>query len=392
MFKIVEKLDEKGRIEGEDIPDSFKERCERLRDFAEAVNNVYEIFKVDMSWRNKVQESRALVSQQLEGLSDVISGLASEIDMNIQFRNDLEDIIIMELGKKGIKASEVMVYENRWGKYEINIFHKGCGGKRQCVTDIEKIVSEVTGHKMSRRQNECCMEQKGNICALRLVEEESYRVTTGLARVPKYNNDVSGDTYTFMNSEDGKYILAISDGMGSGQKAAAQSQAAVDMLESFIESGFDKDTAIKMINSILVLKSSDDSYATIDLSVIDLYDGNAEFVKIGAVPTYIKRGERVEALRSVSIPAGILGELEADTISKKVKSGDFIIMMSDGILDAFKSRENQGRDMDTFLSDIKSVNPQEIADMLLAQAKDIWGGKPQDDMMVLVAKVWRRAA
>lgn len=393
MFKIVEKLEEKGRIEEGDIPSYFLERCERINDFAVAVNNVYEVFKVDMVWKSRIGESRGLVSQQLEGLSKIISNLASDIDMDIHFKGDMEDIILMELNKAGIKANEVIVFENKWDKYEISVFHKGCGGKRNCVGTIEKLVSEVVGRRMVKESNECYHDYKRDSCSLRLVEEEAFRVTTGIGKLCKYDGMVSGDNYTFMSTGDGKYIVALSDGMGSGQKAATQSRATISLLEQFMESGFDKDTAVKLINSILVLKSDDDSFATIDLSVIDLYDGKVEFVKVGAVSTYIKRGDKVETVRTVSLPAGILGNIETELVRRQVESGDFIIMITDGIIDSFKNEEEDGeKALLRYLQEIESTNPQEIADTLLGRAYENSGGKPADDMMVLAAKVWSKVA
>lgn len=391
MFKIVERLDAKGRIEENDIPDYFIERCERINDFVDAVNNIYEIFKVDMVWKNRIGESRSLVSQQLDGLSRVISNLASEIDVDVNFKSDIERAVMQMLSRAGIRVNEVLVYENNWGKYEISIFHKGCGGRRNCVSVIEKMVSEIVGRNMVKDGDECCQKAVDGLCTLKLLEEEPLSVTTGIAKLSKYEGMVSGDSYTFMNSGNGKYIIALSDGMGSGQKAATQSRATINLLEQFMESGFDKDTAIRIINSILALKSDDDSFATIDLSMIDLYDGDVEFVKIGAVPTFIKRENGVEVIKSASLPAGILSNIETELVHKKIQSGDFVIMMTDGILDTFKIQEDGDRALIEFIQDIDSMNPQKIADTILNRAYENSNGQPQDDMMVLAAKVWKKA-
>lgn len=390
LFKIVERLDAKGRIEESDIPKYFMERCERINDFVQAVNTVYEIFKVDLVWKSKIGESRGLVSQQLEGLSKIIANLASDIDVNINFKGDMEDTILMELNRGGIKANEAIVFENKWGKYEISIFHKECGGKRECVGTIEKLVSEIVGRKMVKEDTDCHHEYKSKKCNLKLVEEEAFRVTTGIAKLSKYDGMISGDNYSFMSTGDGKYIVALSDGMGSGEKAAIQSRATISLLEQFMESGFDKDTTVKLINSILVLKSSEDSFATIDMSVIDLFDGVVEFVKIGAVPTILKRDERIDVIKTVSLPAGILNNIEMELLQKKVESGELIIMMTDGIVDSFKSETDCEKPMFKFIQEINSINPQEIADTLLNEAYKNCEGKPVDDMMVLVAKVWKR--
>lgn len=389
MFKIVEKLDAKGRIEEKDIPSYFMERCERISDFVQAVNNIYEIFKVDMVWKGKIGESRGLVSQQMEGLSRVISNLAAEIGRDVNFKADYENTLRRELDKAGIRTREVTVYKNKWDRYEITISHKGCGGKRNCISKMEKVVSGVIGRKMIKESGECLNDRKSGCCTLKMVEQELLKVTTGVAQISKQNEAVSGDSYTFQNTGDGKYIVALSDGMGSGQKAATQSRATISLLEQLMESGFDKDTSVKLINSVLVLKSTDESFATIDLSVIDLYEGEVEFVKIGAVPTFIKKKDRTEVVRSASLPAGILSNIELELIHKRVDNGDFVIMLSDGVYDSFSRRDSGEKGLLEFIEKVNSINPQQIADMILDEACANDNCNPLDDMIVLAAKVWK---
>jgi len=390
MFKIVEKLDSKGWIEQEDIPKYFMDRCERIDDFVKAVNNVFELFKVDMVWRGKIGESRGLVSLQLKSMAKIISNLASEFNTDINFKDDIENQIILELSKSGIRNAEAIVYENKFGKYETTLSYKGCGGKRSCIGNVEKVVSEVVGRKMLKDGSECGLNSKTNICTIKLVEEETYKVITGVARIPKNEQCVSGDNYTFINTGDGKYISALSDGMGTGHKACIQSKATINLIEQFMESGFDKDTTVKLINSILVFRSNDDSFATIDMSVVDLYEGEVEFVKVGAAPTFIKRSDFVETIRTASLPVGILTDIEVELIHKKVGNGDFVIMVSDGIIDSFRDTPDSIKAVQNILQEMDSKNPQKIADDLLEQALGVCQNRvPIDDMMVMVSKVWK---
>lgn len=390
MFKIVEKLDGKGWIEQGDIPQYFLERCERVEDFVKAVNNVFELFKVDMVWRSKIGESRGLVSQQLKSMSTIISNLANELNSDICFKEELENQIVLELAKAGIKKADAVVYENKFGKYEMTLSHKGCGGKRSCIGCVEKTVTQVIGRKMIKDGGECGLNAKTNICTVKLVEEETFKIITGVARISKEGKYVSGDNYTFLNTGDGKYIAALSDGMGTGHKACKQSKATVTLLEQFMESGFDKDTTVKLINSILVLRSTDDSFATIDITVVDLYEGEVEFCKVGAAPTFIKREDYVETIRAASLPAGILSDVEVELIHKKVGNGDFLIMLSDGIIDSFKDCQDSVREVQDILQSMDSKNPQKIADDLMDEALSRCANKePVDDMLVLVSKIWR---
>jgi len=390
MFKIVETLDSKGRIDQEDVPVDFINKCRRINDFIDAVNNVYELFKIDMVWKNRLGESRGLVSQQLYGLSKVISNLAADIDIDVKFKSEMERRLISELAQNGINVESVYVTENKYGKYEIQIKHKGCGYKRNCINVIAGILTNLTGRKMAKDESSCCMDKRTGYCEVKFLEEERFSVTTGIARLPKHGSMVSGDNYSFMNAGNGKYLVALSDGMGSGQKAATQSKTAISLLEQFMDAGFDKDTAVNLINSILVLKSSDESFTTIDLTIVDLYDGEAEFLKIGAVPTFVKREDAIETIRTVSLPAGIFSNINTELVHKKIDSGNFIIMMTDGIIDAFKKEGRYEDNLINFIRDIKTINPQVIADMILDEAYRLSKGIPEDDMTVLVAKVWKK--
>ncbi len=388
MFNIVEKLEMRGRVDECDVPSYFLDMCPRINDFVNAVNNMYELFKVNVVWKSKLAESRIVISRQFEGMSRVITGLAREINMKVCFLSSLEDTIATSLGKWNTKAREVIAYKNVWGKYEVSIYHSTCAGARKCISTIEKVVSEAVGRKMVRENDSCCAGRNG-ICLLKLVEAEDLKLTTAISRLPKSGSKVSGDSFSFMNNGNGKYTLALSDGMGSGHSAAVQSKATVDMLESFLESGFDKDMAINLINSVLVLGSEEDVTCTIDMSIVDLFSGEVEFVKIGAAPTFIRRESRVDIIRSVSLPAGILPGIDAELARRNVGSGDMIIMVTDGIIDSMADEEAGDRQLLKYIQLIESLNPQEVADSILTEASRCCGGKPCDDLTVLVAKIWK---
>ncbi len=390
MFKIVERLEAKGRVEASDIPVYFLDKCAKINEFVSVVNNMYELFRAGIIWKSKLGESRGVISRQFEGMSRVIAGLAHEINTEVSFMGPLEDEITTALLNAGIKVKEVTAYENIWGKYEINILHSVCGGARSCISVLEKTISEYAGRKMIRENEDCSSKGRDGNCSIKLVEAENLKITTGIARLPKYGSNVSGDCFTFVNSGNGKFTLALSDGMGTGHGAAVQSKATVNMLESFLESGFDKDMAVSLINSVLVLKSNEDFSCTIDLSIIDLFNGDMEFVKIGAAPTYIKRSGKVDIIRSASLPAGILAGIDIELAHRIVEGGDMIIMVTDGIIDSFVGEEPGDRLLMKFLQQLESLNPQLIADNILNEANKCCDNKPCDDLTVLVAKVWKK--
>ena len=389
MFQIVEKLETKGRVEENDIPQYFIDKCPRISDFVNAVNNMYELFRVGVVWKSKIGESRTVISRQFEGMSRVIDSLANEISTEVNFLTPLEDAIAVALKREGVKTREVIAYRGLWGKYEVCVNHGKCGGGRKCSSIIDRIISDAVGRRMSRTEEGCVSTRDGS-CTLKYMEAENLKLTTGVARTQKYGSKVSGDSFTFMDGCNGKYTLALSDGMGSGYGALTQSKATVDMLESFLESGFEKEMAVNLINSVLVLKSDEDNTCTIDMSMIDLFSGEVEFIKIGAAPTYIKRASRVEIIKAATLPAGILPGVDAELARKDLLDGDMIIMVTDGVIDSMSGDESGDKVLMRYLQQLESLNPQQVAELILDKAIMCCDGKPFDDLTVMVAKIWKK--
>ncbi len=391
MFSMLEVMEAKGRLSFDDVPACFSnDSCAKPKDLVTTMNSVYELYRVNQMWKKKVEESRGLVSQQLQGVSKIIAKLANEIDFESSSRGHLESKIALELEKNGLGIDEIWIENDHQGKMEIVVQSKGCPGIKKCRNEMDRIISQVVGKRMARKGFLCSPERMKTRCMLRFTGSETFGVTVGLARANKSSYLVSGDSYTFMDLKDKKYILGLSDGMGSGVAAARNSQIAIDLLEKFLDSGFDRDIAINLINSVLVLKTAEESYATMDISAIDLYSGKVEFVKIGAPPLYIKRENKVEIVKGASLPAGILENLDIDLYGKNLNAGDYIVMVTDGATDSNWQDTDCGDWIADYLEEAETTNPQELADLILEKAIENYGEKIGDDITILVAKVWEK--
>ncbi len=399
-FKILEKLEENGRIEQEDISNAFIDKCQRIFDFTQAVNNTYEIFKVNTMWKNKVGENKGAFSRQLENISNMIATMANDLASNIKFKTDIEDKLSSELLTEGIRLKGITVYENKFNNREINIEHMSCGGKKLCVNVIEKSISDFFKKKYVRDSHCCKSNMSSSCCNLRLIKENPFNVITGVAQIAKNNSNVSGDNYTFLKRDDGKFIVALSDGMGSGVLASRHSKATINLLEQFMEADFDRDITLKLINSVLGLKASEDSFATLDLGIIDLFTAQVEFVKIGAVSSFIKRRNNVTQIKHDSLPVGVLSDIDVDIVKHQLRDGDFVIMLSDGILECFNEIDKEFYQEDIssensfiidFISNIDSNNPQHMADEILSKCYKHIKKEPEDDMLIMVSKIWERS-
>jgi len=384
IFGILGACEKKGRIEIDDLPVNFRKTCINLQHFIDTSNRLFELYKLNLTWKNKVIDSRELVSQQLGGVSLLIKRLSRDLGLEMNFREDLEEAVIRELGYSRIEPERVVVIENKLGKFEVNVTHRPCHGKKLCRKEIAPIVSRVLGRKLVNPQGECITEK--GLCSLSLREEQRFRMATGVSRLAKSGSKESGDSYSFINLRGAQALLALSDGMGSGKQAHAESAAAVELLEDLIESGFEKDMALRMINSVLVLKSSEESFSTLDICSLDLYTGEAEFCKIGAATTYLLRGGSVSTIRSTSLPIGILNNVEPETHVRQLKSGDVIVMVTDGVCE---SEASVGW-IAEILASLSSRSPQDIADIVINEAARRAGDVIRDDMTVLSARVWEK--
>lgn len=182
-------------------------------------------------------------------------------------------------------------------------------------------------------------------------------------------------------------MLAISDGMGSGKQANQSSSTVISMLKKMLTNGFDKEVSIGLINSAINLNSNEETYATIDLSIVDLSKGNIEFVKNGACPTFIKTKHNVEVIKAVSFPAGVLDEIDLVVYDKDIKAEDIIVMCSDGILESNTEYENKELWLKNLLENIESKDIEKIANIIMQEAIDNGLGIAKDDMTVIVAKL-----
>lgn len=218
-------------------------------------------------------------------------------------------------------------------------------------------------------------------------DEPHFMIQVGTSRTTKNGSEVSGDSCCQSKLHDGKYMIAISDGMGSGKEAKKSSSAAIKMLERLLTSGFDKDISIGLINSTISLNCKEDMFSTLDIGIIDLTKGNIEFIKNGAAPSYIKHKRNVEIIKALSLPAGILDNVDLVVYDKDINDGDIIVMCSDGIIESNTEYNNKEVWLKDVLENIETDNVQKIADIIIAEAIDNGYGVAKDDMTVFVVKI-----
>jgi len=317
-----------------------------------------------------------------------MSDFAREIQregMELSFQ---EKQVSKALESLGLSIRRVEIHSLEEGKVDIEISQPSCYGRDECAKIVAPMLTEILGENIVVKERHCEAQKDGS-CTMCLASAKTFEIEIGVAGAAKDGKLLSGDSFRAMDLGNGKMALAISDGMGNGERALLESQSALDILQQLLRSGMDEKLSIKTVNSILALRSTDEVFATVDLALIDLQTAHTRFVKIGSTPSFVKRGSDVITISANNLPVGILEEIEVDVVSRMLKPGDLLIMMSDGIYEAPRHIENRQLWMKRMISELETNDPQEVADLLLEKVIRQHSGQIVDDMTVMVARIDR---
>ena len=337
---------------------------------------------------NRLAELRKNFIRQLGQIGDVITTFPVEIaDSSLQ-TEFFEGRINESFGKIGVKVSKALLIKD---KNEMVKAYVSCRlAREQLVTgeQLEERISKVLGKAMvcMDRRNDVVLKQESRYC---FVEQGKFMLTTGVVQRNRSGEALCGDNFSVTKIDTQKAVLMLSDGMGTGMDAYVKSEQVVELLEQLLSAGFCRELAVELLNSFISFLAEGEISSTLDLSVVDFYTGEVDFIKLGASTTFIKRRNTVECIRSTSLPVGVMEQVEFDTCQRKLYHGDMIIMVSDGVLDGiiFEDKEEYLADV---IAKQETSNVQAMAEMIMQQVEKMQRGTMRDDSTILIAGVWER--
>ncbi|MGE5373119.1 MAG: stage II sporulation protein E [Solirubrobacterales bacterium] len=382
FFNLFSLAEMRGRVEHEDIPVSLRKRCVRPRELATAVNGAVATARVTDYWEERLAESKVVLARQLRGVGGVIRNLAKEIGVQEAVDWDLQELVNREGKKAGIPVVNIVPLRKGPGEVVLKVTADECSDRDACETMIAPGLSGLLGERFEVSQRKCPRDGKG-LCEFTLARSFRYQVTCGLAQLAR--EEVSGDSLSIATLKDGRELIVVSDGMGVGKLAARESRATVNLLEEMFHSGFAPEIALRTVNAVLMLRNSSESFSTVDLALINLYSGEVDFVKIGAVPSFLKRGRRVGVVASDGLPLGVFEDIEFPAEHRIMMPGDMLVMVTDGVLDTGEIEEEREGWLRRYLSETDEDDPQKLAEMITNLALGRARGKPRDDMTVVCA-------
>ncbi|GIO09847.1 stage II sporulation protein E [Brevibacillus reuszeri] len=388
MRHLMDKVYENGTLAGVTPPRDWERKCVKTEKVMTVIEQEYDRQESFDQLKKQVKESRKLVADQLSGVSRVMSDFAREIQREGMELSLQEKQVSKALEGLGLSVRRVDIHSLEEGKVDIEISQPTCYGRDECAKIVAPMLTEILGENIVVRERHCEAQKDGS-CTMCLASAKTFEIDIGVAGAAKDGKLLSGDSFRTMDLGNGKMALAISDGMGNGERASLESQSALDMLQQLLRSGMDEKISIKTVNSVLALRSTEEMFATVDLALIDLQTAHTRFIKIGSTPSFVKRSHDVITITANNLPVGILEEIEVDVVSRMLKPGDLLIMMSDGIYEAPRHIENRQMWMKRIISELETDDPQEVADLLLEKVIRQHSGNIVDDMTVLVARIDR---
>lgn len=386
MTDVMTSVEENPEMSAEDVPEEWKRMCAKTGDVVDVMKQQYHLYQHDMQWKRQIYDSRQLVAEQLSGVSQVMEDLAKEIQREGQAMYRQEEQIRDALEKLGLSIQGIEIISLDPGHVEIEIVHAYTRGYDECRKIIAPLLSDILDEHVAVL-NETFSSTKDGLATVMFGSAKTFEITTGVAGAAKGGDLLSGDSFSTVELGNGTFAVALSDGMGNGERARLESSTALNILEQLLQSGMDEKLAIKSVNSILMLRSPEEIYATVDMALIDQYTAETTFMKIGSAPSFIKRGNEVIPVSASNLPIGIIQDIEVDLVTLKLQAGDIVIMMTDGIYDAPGYAVNKELWMKRMLQEIESNDPQHIADCLLEKVIRYQQNQIHDDMTVVVGKV-----
>ncbi|NMB45447.1 MAG: stage II sporulation protein E [Firmicutes bacterium] len=369
------------RIQFADLPEEIVKYCMQPYQLTTSINSVTEMMRLERFWLRRLQESQEVVTNQLEGLSQIMRSFATQMELDVEFSEEWELQLRTVLTRQRVPLDSLRVIKTPGGKPEIYIRMEHCGGIQACRDKVAVIVSRLLGQKYSVWTRECTDILPRARCQFVLLPERAYNVQIEAAKVAKDGSFVSGDTHSEVWLRDGKLAIVLSDGMGHGTRAALESTATIAMLKQLMQAGFDEEFAVRTVNTVLLLRSADEVFATVDLVIADLYTGELEFIKIGASPSFLIRSSGIDVVRSNTLPIGILNNVEMEPQIRIWRHGDILLMMTDGILNGYSGLNEEW--LNRIVRRAPHRDLKTITSLIVEDARAAAGGEVKDDMTVV---------
>ncbi len=387
LYELLTALEYDGTFSSE-LLEQLQKQCSRPEQIAQTLYENYEHARTNLMWNNRMMEQRMAVGEQILQTAELLKRTAAGFAGAPERERKIWKKLSRELRLMGIDLENLRVLSREDGRTEVYLLLRA--GRHVCVSakTIAEALSDCCAEKMRPAWN-CRAAVSEEAASFHFVPETKYQVFCGIAKITKSGEMVSGDNYAFLQKDTGKVVMSLADGMGSGVGACRESEKVIELLEQFLEAGFPQETAVRMINSCMLLQNSQQMFSTIDLCMIDLYNAKCDLIKSGAAATFIRRENEIEVIRSSAFPSGVMQQSDYESMHRRLAPGNTVIMMTDGVLEALPE-ENREQMMAELIVKTASRNAREYAQRLMERIYLMQKLQARDDMTILIGNIWEK--
>ena len=377
LERIAQALTNHAELDETRFPKGFYSACYSFSEMRSELYNRYLSFVASRGAQGKVEQIQGLMCEQFRSMAEILNDLAIDFDEDIRTNADIAERCAEEAKENGLDVLNAECHLDKFGRTSVSLNIKKPHPEFN-ITQFTHNLITATGTKLNIPE----LEENGENCTLTFRQSVDLSISIGAVSRPTDDENICGDYYRSFRDCDDRYIVILSDGMGTGRRAAVDSAMAAELFSKLIKSGMSFDCALPIANAALLVKSSDESLATLDVVCIDLYTGKTDFMKAGAAATFIRHKDSVAQLEQASLPIGILKDINFSKATATLSKGDIILMVSDGILgDCNSWISHELKAWDT----VKS--PDELAEFIVNSACERKIGKHIDDMTAIAVYV-----
>ncbi|MGN0456109.1 MAG: SpoIIE family protein phosphatase [Acutalibacteraceae bacterium] len=370
-------LKKNGSISEKDFSVRFAKKCCKSREMAQSINKNYEAYLAYLSAERRVGEVRAVVAGQFSGLSEILGEMAEEFQNFERFDTACAERVSSALKEAGIAPIDVSCRIDRFGRMSVEIEAVDFHSNNVKNAILSKAVSKACG----RRFDAPCISLAPNRCKIQMSERASYDVEIGSCQHISNDGALCGDSFNYFSDGMGRLVAVISDGMGTGGRAAVDGSMAESIMSKLIKAGLGYDCALSVVNSALMVKSGDESLATLDIASIDLFTGDCELLKAGAPLTFVKKNGKALRYNSTSLPAGILTDIKFSHERLNLNPGDRVVMLSDGAVATGDSW------LESMVENWDKESSQDFAKSVIEEARSRRTDGYDDDITVIAMRL-----
>ena len=375
VMSMINIIKGNGDLQNDTSLSEFRGRCLRVKKMEDTVKNRYAGYASLLAAENRIDEVRQVVSEQFEGMSEMLSELAIDFSNGEQFVPRAAQAAAEALTNIGITTLESAAKIDKYGRLSLEMKIKI--GEDTVLNRLQ--IMKVLSLACERDFDVPNVTKTGDCALLTVNEHANLRVDIGVEQRCAVAGSVCGDACKYFNDGKGHFVMVLSDGMGTGGRAAVDGAMASGLMARLLKAGFGYDCSLKIINSSMLFKSSDESLATMDIASIDLFTGATELYKAGAAPTLVRRNGRSGRAESHSLPIGILKEVSFDRAGIRLKSGDILLLVSDGA--TLEGTEWIRAELEAW----RDGGAQELAEHICDCARRRCAGTRPDDITVMAA-------